>query len=264
VDGRGIPGWVLGVLRWGGALIALVLLVTFAVPRAWEQLRTAVTLDTGESRSALPAVDDIETEPERTEEGTLVAVSDLATRNGTIQSRLAETILVGTEGADQILIGFEPVPSDAACIREAILEVFLVESEGVEIQARPAMLTDIRALEDGQALPPDAVIEGVAPALAFAAAGTSGWLRWDVRDAYILAHRSAPDDGLVVLSVAPTAGEEVTPGAVFGTTDNPEDWSARLSWQIVGGCDELGTGSVAGDDDLPPGDAEILDDPADA
>jgi hypothetical protein len=250
----GIPEWAISVVRWTGAVVALVLLVSFAVPRAWEELQGAVALNTGMDDDELPTADEADTQPAALEEGQLVAQSDLATRNGTVSGRTDQVLTVGSGAAEQILIGFEAVPADTACLTNVTLEALLLDaSADTEVHVRPATLIDITALENGQALPVDALIEGGPPAVAVAAAGSSGWLRWSATDAYTLAARSAGPESLVVLSISTPEADEDEAGdatVAFATTDNPDDFSARLSWSAVAGCSDVGTGTAEAPDPL--------------
>jgi hypothetical protein len=245
VDRRGLPGWVVSTLKWTTAIVALVVLVNIAAPLAYEQLIGSVTFQSagGDGNDDdLPEVEE-EAVPAALDTGEILATSDLAARNGTIQSRLAETIELGANGAEELLIGFEAVPVDTACLTEVTLQVYLVETTDAEIFVFPAVLEEIASLENGQALPPSALIEGSPPAPALATEGSSGFLRWDVTQIYTLAARSAPDGALVVLAL--TAGEQPADdrASIFATTDNDGELSPRLTWSAVQACSAVGTGS---------------------
>jgi hypothetical protein len=244
-----IPPWAVTALKWAAAVLAFIVLVNYAVPRVWTELQGAIVLDTGDDDDDLPEVDAAATEATAIEEGQVVAVSDLATANGTITGRTAETVAIGFEGADQLLIGFDRVPADPACLTEVTLEVFLADSSGAELVVRPGVLPEITELEDGQALPPSAIIEGSTSGSAIAAAETSGWLRWGVLGPYTLADRSASSDSLVVLSIAPHADADAGGSATLATTDGPEETYARLTWTAVDPCSDLGRGGGVAEED---------------
>lgn len=252
MDRWGIPEWAISIVRWTLAVVGLVLLVNFTVPRAWEELRTAVGFEAGiDDEDDLPEADAADTEPAAIDEGQIVAQSDIATRNGTVTGRAEPTLTLGPGAAEQMLVGFEAVPADTACLTEVLLEALLLDASGdTEVHVRPATLIDITALENGQALPMDALIEGGPPAVAIAAGGSSGWLRWNVTDTYTLAARSAGPESLVVLSIAPPEDAEGGANVAFATTDNPDDFSARLTWAAVAGCSEVGNGTVDEPDPL--------------
>jgi hypothetical protein len=245
---EGLPPWAISALKWAGAILALLLIVNYAAPRAWQEIRTAIVIDSGDD-DELPEADAAATEPTSVEEGEVTAVVDLATRNGTITGRSAETIALGGEGAEQLLIGFDRVPADPACLTEVFLEVYLVESTQTELFVRPAALAEIAELEDGQGLPPDAVIEGSTPSVAVAAQGSSGWLRWDVLGPYTLSHRSASSEAPVVLSLAGPEDGNPERSSVFATTDGAADTVARLRWAAVEPCSELGRGGGVEEED---------------
>jgi hypothetical protein len=237
-------------MKWTAAVLGFVLLINYAVPRAWEDLRGAVILSTGDDDDGgLPEADAAATEPTNVIEGEVRSVTDLATRNGTIIGRYAEAIAIGGEGAEQILIGFERVPADPACLTEVTLEAHIAETTDAELFVRPAALAEIAELEDGQALPPDAIIEGATPAPARATAGSAGWLRWNVTGPYTLSHRSARGDAPVVLSIAPHDDGDPNRSTVIGTTDGPEELRARLLWTAVEPCSELGRGGGVAEED---------------
>lgn len=244
-EGQGLPPWAVSALKWAGALLALLLLFNYAVPKAWDQLQGAVSVDTGDDDEGddLPAADAASTEPDALEEGEIIASTDIATRNGTIRGRTAEMITLGADEAEQLLLGFEPVPSDPACLTQVLLEVLLQESASdTALLVRPATLSNIAELEDGQALPPDAVIEGSTPARAQAAGGSAGWLRWDITGPYLLSHRTAPPEGPIVLSVSHPEDDDPERAVVLATTDGPEETHARLHWTAVEECSDLGEG----------------------
>lgn len=262
-----IPAWAISIARWLGAFLALLLLVNFAVPRAWQELQGAVAFNAGlDDEDDLPSTEEADTEPAALDEGEVEAQSDVAARNGTVTGRTAATVTLGPGASDLLAIGFEAIPADTACLTEVTLEALLLDaSADVQVLARPATLRDITALEDGQALPVDALIEGAPPAVAIAGEGTAGWLRWNVTDAYTLAARSARPEALVVLALTPREDEEADAEVSFATTDNDDDFSARLTWAAVADCSDVGTGTVEVPDPLIEQEATgVTEDPEDA
>jgi hypothetical protein len=240
-------------LKWTAAVVGLVLIVSFALPRAVSNLQQAITLDTGDDPDELPAVAPEATEPPSIESGVMVSVADLADRNGTIQQVESETIALGTEAGSQMLVAFPPVPADTACLTEVILEALLIEATPTDILVRPAQLRDVNALTAGGALPGDAIIGGTEPAAAVTD-GSTGWLQWDVTGQYTLAAREAAGD-LVILSIVLPEAEDEEREIVLGSVVGGEDSAARLSWSAVEGC--TGVGGVP-----PPGAPEDPVDPA--
>lgn len=251
----GFPPWMLSTMKWSGAVLALLLLVSYAVPRAIGQLQQSISFSAGIEEDDLPDAEAADTEPQEVLEGQVEAVTDFASANGTVQGIAAPLIEIG-DGADQIIIGFDAIGQDTACLLDVFLEVFMVDSTDTELLVLPGALLDATAVEDGQALTANAIIEDSAPARAVATAGTSGWLRWDVSSQYRLAARSANPGAPVVLAVRhPDEGDEVERTTTFGTTDNQqENWSPRLRWSAVGGCE--GTGRAAPDAPTDPLEAE--------
>lgn len=236
---QGMPEWLVSLLKWSLTVAAMVLLVSYAAPRAWTELQNSISFDMGRNSNELPQADPAEIQPHEVQDGRVVASADVAVSRGALIGRTAESVMLGYDSADQILVGFEPIPTDTACLTEVILEAFLIESTDHSIYVRPAALAELATAEDGQILPGDAIIEGTTPASATATGGTSGWLAWDVLGPYTLAHRTAPDGALVVLSIAVPA-DDPERWSVLGTTDSTEDWAPRLRWKAVTGPCEIG------------------------
>jgi hypothetical protein len=248
VGAQRLPDWVVSVLKWTLAVVAIVLIANYAAPRAWTELRGAVAFDMGGSDDDLPEADPADTQPREVTEGEILASADVAVSRGAIIGTTAQSVMLGMESTEQMLVGFEPVPADPACITEVILEAFLVESTDHDVYVRPAALADLGTVEDGQGLPADAIIEGTTPSSASATGGTSGWLRWDVSGPYTLAHRTAAEGAPVVLSIA-VPGEDPARWSVLGTTESDQDWTPRLRWKAVTGPCEVGQGEGVSDPD---------------
>jgi hypothetical protein len=241
-------------LKWTVAVVGLVLIVVFAVPRAISELQQAIVLDTGDDPDELPDIDPGSTEPPAIETGLVTAIADLADRNGTIQQVATETIALGTDAGSQMLVAFPPVPADTACLTEVLLEVLLLEATPTDILVRPARLRDVDALTVGGALPGDVVIGGTEPAAAVTD-GSSGWLRWNVTGQYTLAARESIGDAVVLSIVLPDAEDEereITLGSVVAG----EDSAARLTWSAVEGCTGVGDVPVPGAPEDEPAEPE--------
>jgi hypothetical protein len=250
---------MLSTLKWSGAVLALLMLVTYAVPRAIEQLQQSVSFSAGINDDDLPDAEGADTEPEQVIEGVVAATTDFATRNGTVEGRASGVIEIGSDAAEQMIVGFDAIAQDTACLLDVFLEVFLVESTDAELLVLPGTLLDARTFEDGQPLPANAVISDSAPAIAAAAEGTAGWLRWDVSAPYRLAARSANTGAPVVLAISHA---EVPPGVALattlGTTDSEDELDPRLVWSAVGGCE--GTGRANPDAPIDPLEGEVAED----
>jgi hypothetical protein len=264
VERDGIPPWMLSTMRWTAAIVGLVLLVSFTTPRVIGHLQQSISLNAATTDDDLPDAEDADTEPDAVVEDVVLAGTDVATRNGTVEGGTAPAITLAGDGFEQMIIGFDAIPQDTACLIEVTLEAFMAETTGAEVHVLPGILQDISALEEGQALQSNAVIENSAPSRAYASEGTSGWLRWDVTSEYRLAARSARQGASVVLVLRHFEDDEEA-GAitVFGTTDHPEDWAPRLRWSAVSGpdgagCEGLGGGASDGQGDLLEG--EVAED----
>jgi hypothetical protein len=233
-------------LKWTAAVVVLVLIVMFAAPRAIDELRQAIQLDTGDDPDELPEVAPESTEPPAIESGQVIADADLADRNGTIEQVSTETITLGTDAGSQMLVGFTPVPADTACLTEVILEALLLEATPTEILVRPAQVRNVEALTPGGAMPGDTIIGGTEPAIALTD-GSTGWLQWNVTGQYTLAAREATGD-LVMLSIVlpPSDAEEDEREIVLGSAEGGEESAARLRWSAVEGCTGIGGVPVPG------------------
>jgi hypothetical protein len=260
-----MPYWARTVLKWTAAIVALVAVVAYSAPRALEELRGAVAIDMGEDDEE-PEMDDMEVPTPEVQSGQIRASFDLSERNGTIQQVTTEQVVLGDGQGQQMLVAFEPVPADTACITSVVLEVLVHETVPVDLDVRAAQHLDVTALSSGEPLEPDTVIEGVSPVRAISD-GSPGWLRWEIAEIYTLAAREAPSD-LVVLAVATDHGEaEGEPGAtVLGAVEGGEEQAALITWEAVVGCGGLtpeGQDGMPGEPDADlPGAPEDEDEPA--
>lgn len=247
-----MPNWARSILKWTAAVVALLLVVSYTVPRIVSELRSAVELEQGEDEDLLP--EEESEEPRAIQRGEEPAVLDLSERNGTVQQVATEHITVGEAGGEQLFAGFHHIPADTACLLEVLLDVAVLEVTAGELYARPAQLRDPLGLTDGAPLPPDVIIEGVEPAIAVSD-GNAGVLVWDVTDVYTLASREAPAD-VVMLSVSPQLEDETGYHLLVAATEGGEENAPRLRWRAVEGCEgeEDGTGA--------PGGAEPTEEPA--
>lgn len=225
-----MPGWLAATLRWVIAIAVAVGLFVTLGPLVVDQVGDAVGIGRGEEE--LP---EIETAvgPPPLEAGRVEAVANAAVSLGTVRQLSTRTVNVGPGGLETLLLGFEPVPSDPACLSGVALEVFLHDGVETSVHALPARVDDLRELDDGEPLPANYLLDRTDPGTAYTT-GAGGWLRFQVRGAYQLAARAAAEDAPVVLAVRlPTEAE---PGDSI-TLSTIEDRPARLRWAAVEGCE---------------------------
>ena len=231
-----MPGWPQTVLKWLAAVLGMALVVVLAVPRILDELSEAVTFGEGEENlfdgEAVPDPEDPETTTGRGVTTGSVRVVDSVVAN----------VGLGTSGltghGESVLMAFEPLPTDPACLEAVDLEVEVDEFTGEpEVMLQPAQLENFEALEQGDALAADALIEVDSPASLQLT--EPGGERWTATDAYRLAVRQSPDETVVVLalSLAPDAEGDV----MFVTSPGAETAPA-LSYTALEDCPEaMGT-----------------------
>lgn len=259
-----MPEWALSIAKWTAAVVVLVLVVGYTAPRAIDELRSSVSLEqtADDEDEELPEADPEETDPQSVISDEQIAVLDLSERNGTVQQVATETIVLGPEGGQQMLIGFEHIPADTACLLEVRLAVVVLEGAPARIHVHPAQLLDPHDLTDGAGLAADTIIDGAEPAAAISD-GSAGTLLWDVTDIYTLASREAPGD-VVMLSMTPQLEEESEFLMVLGAVEGAPESVAKLLWSAVEGCDddplrEGGTDTPGGAEEEEPVEEEPVE-----
>ena len=249
-----MPGWAWTTLKWVLALSGMLLVVVIAVPMAVNELSQAISFDDGDDADGViqpspePDEDDLETTG-----GEARSVAMAGVRDGVVHTTDTATLTLSPAGAAEVLVAFDALPADPACLLRVELEMQLVESGETEVHIRPARVADLRALAQGEPLPADAAVDGGAPGRAFTS-GAPGRLRWHATTAYSIAAREAEADADVVLSVYLPNGADVE--TTFATGLEQEEHTASLIWTAVEGCQELDDFDP---DDFDPGDFEVDD-----
>lgn len=225
-----MPGWLTATLRWIIAIGVAVGLFLLLGPVVVEEVRDAVGVDRGEEElpETKPAVG-----PPPLKAGRVEAIANVGVSVGVAEQLSTRTVTVGPRGVDTLLLGFEPVPTDPACLSGVALEVFLHEGVETPVHAFPARIDDLRELTDGEPLPANYLLDRTDPGAAYTT-GVGGWLRFKVRGPYQLAARAAADDAPVVLAIRLPKSAESDAGVVLSTI---EDRPARLRWAAVEGCE---------------------------
>lgn len=222
-----MPGWLTATLRWIIALVVAAGVFVMLGPLVVEQLREAVGFDREEDE--LPDAGP-EVGPPPLEAGRAEATADMGVSVGTAEPLEGAAVSVGSTGVETLLLGFEALPTDPACLAGVALEVLLLDGVETSVHALPARVEDLEGLDHGEPLPANHLLDRTNPSTAYTT-GASGWLRFDVRSPYQLAARAADGD-LVVLAV--TLPEEAEGAVTFSTVD---DRPARLRWAKIEGCE---------------------------
>lgn len=239
-----MPPWGWSIVKWVTALAVMAVVVYVSAPMAIEQVRDAVRLGGDDDEPLIDPIDPTETAAPSpgvtpaTEEGTASALTAVGARSGIVQDPAAPEVTVGPGAADEMLIAFDPLPADPACLTGVILQVPLLESTETSVHVRPARVPDLAALDSGGSLPANWQVADVEPARAFTS-GAPGGLRWDVRDVYSLAVREATPGSNVVLSVTTPAGDPDR-STVLATGAELDERLPFLEWAAIAGCNGLG------------------------
>lgn len=227
-----MPDWARTALKWTGALVAMALVVVYALPRAFEAISSAVTIGDEEvvaEPADPPPADD---EPESTSE-TAVGTGSARVSRGSVAN-----VGLGTSGLtadDQhVLLAFPRPPTDPACVTDAELVVRVDAVEGdPEVALHATRLGTLEGLEPGDPLPADAIVDAADDPTAPVTAATET-LRWPADGVYGLAAGQGADEGGLVLALrfaAGAAGE-----VMFVTSPGDDDRSPRLSWTALVDC----------------------------
>lgn len=246
-----MPGWVAAIAKWGVAAAVAVTAVTLLWPLAVEQFSDSLAIGSGDDD--LPEVE-AAMGPPALEAGRSEARTHVTASLGTVEAVSGEHVHVGPGGSEELLVGFEPLPADPACLAGVALEMFVLASTETEVEVLPARLRDLGEFAGGQALPANHTLGRDSPSVAFTDPD-GGWLRWDVTGAYALAARESASDAPVPLSVRLPDDAAADDIVDFATLDDPEGRVPRLRWAAVAGCEEPG-----GDEDGEDGESDDGDD----
>lgn len=259
-----MPSWGWTIVKWTVAVAVMAVVVYLSAPLAMDQARDAIRFG-GEDDD--PLLDPIETDgPEEspdqeTEEGSARALTAVGARGGIVDDPDAVEVTVGPGAFDELLIAFEPLPADPACLTGVVLEAQLVESTETSVYVQPARVSDLAALGPGDSLPGNWQVPETEPSRAFTS-GAPGGLRWDVQEAYSLAAREAEPGADVVLSVTTPDGDPDR-ATTFATGAELEERLPFIEWAALEGCNGVGAPPGEGDaEGAEGGDGEEEDEDA--
>lgn len=227
------PGWVWTTLKWTAAVAVLSFIAVGALFQAAQDLREAIMLD-GEDEPE-PEVDAEPAGPPDLRSGAQQALDAAGMRGGVVEGAQAGALTIGPRAADFMLVAFEPLPYDPACLHSLTLESWVVTGTPTDVAVRPAHVPDLDELTDGALLANDVHVEEVEPALASTDGGAS-WLRWDVAAVYPLALAHPTEHVAVALSL-PAGAARSAHVALSTGLDDPH--RPRLAWAVMQDCVEL-------------------------
>lgn len=233
----GVPQWVIGLVKWAAMLLFLAIVVALALPRAIEAMTASIDFGTSDDAEA-EATPTADPGPPPLTTGDGPALADIGVQGGTVRDVATEVLTLGPALSDQVLIAFEPIPLDPACLTDVLLSVFLVESVPTQVYAAPAQLLDINTLADGDPLPADALFSG--QQVTAITNGSPGFLQWNVTEEYTLAARNA-EGGEVILALTSQIPEDPTAqgNTTLAAVDGLEQQRATLTWSAVRGCTDI-------------------------
>jgi hypothetical protein len=235
-------------LRWLSALIGLVALVTFAVPQAVRDLRAGIQIGDEAESSASGAgaggAAGVLTGPVADGEGRPVA--DFAVTAGAAKETAARILTVLGQPGDRIVIAFDRIPGDPACVGKAQVEVFVLKATPTELRLFPSAAFEPTVVTDDAPVPDQPPLP-TPPPLAFTD-GTPGFLAWDVTVLYkeYVAAPAVPPAAPFVVAVSPSAPTAATRLSFAASEAGPED-APRLTWAGVPGCGGPSAASAAPD-----------------
>lgn len=225
-----MPGWLAAMLRWtiavGVGVAAFVVLGPLVVDRLGDAVGFGDDAELPELEQAVG--------PPPLRAGSAEATANAGTSLGAIETLQGPLVSVGAAGVDTLLLGFQPLPTDPACLVGVALEVHLHQGVETSVHTLPARVDDLGELASGHALPADYLLTRTNPSTAYTT-GAGGWLRFQVRGAYQLAARAAAPGSPVVLAVQLPADAGNQDVVTFSTLAHRP---ARLRWAAVQGCDE--------------------------
>jgi hypothetical protein len=223
-----MPQWLAATLRWTVTLAVGVGAFVMLGPLVLQNLGDAVGFG---QQQELPELEQA-AGPPPLRAGRAEATITAGTSLGAIETLEGPIVSVGQVGVDTLLIGFEPLPTDPACLVGAALEVHLQQGVETPVHVLPARVDNLGDLGDGHPLAADYLLTRRNPSTAYTT-GAGGWLRFQVRGTYQLAARAATAGSPVVFAVRlpPEAGDQDL--VTFSTVAHR---APRLRWSAVDSC----------------------------
>jgi hypothetical protein len=246
-----MPAWAWAALKWIGVVGAMLLVLVIVPPMLLDTLSDTITFGGEEDPFLEEGIEPSPTPEPEPEGGTQQATAMVGVRNAVVQTAVAETLTLSVEAAEELLVAFDPLPFDPACLIDIDLEINLLETTGAtEIHVRPARVDDLAAFAQGDPLPADAAVSAGDPARALTT-GPPGTLRWTVTGPYAIAAREAEPGADIVLAVFLPDDAEVA--VTFATGLEDPDRLPRLRWTAVADCPGFDTDGPDGVDDTADG-----------
>lgn len=242
---------VWSLVRWPIALLGLIAIVNYALPRLGEAASQMVEFDaTGsilapdeggsESEGGLdvPVAD---LDPQQLQAPTGPVTDGVASPiadfyiNDTIADVDSPTLVISDDEADAAVLVFEIPPGDPSCM--AVMNLNLTASEvlsPVEIGVFASTVEDAAAVVDNQAVEGDV---RVPTPMAVGLYGTPGTITFNITGGYQdYFNQGFPPDKPLVLTVAPTAAVSPQGGLTFVASEAQTDQSPQLLYSGTPDC----------------------------
>lgn len=251
-------------LRWPLALLLMVAIVRYAMPRFLDAAGSAVSFNFGDSLLFAGGSEEPSAEPTGApsevidptllqrpagpvEDGSATPVADFDASEGSVDDLTAEELVIGDVLGDVVLLAFNLVDGDPDCLTSMELAVEVLAADGeTEIGIWPTYQGDAATFDQFEAIADPLVFPGLPTALAGVAA--PGRLeQLDVLAAYrAIFDAGLPAGSVFTLAVQPTGTLEEGGGVVFASSEAGDE-APVLSWTGAPGCpvgEPAGTGAA--------------------
>ena len=239
------------VVKWVAAVVVLGGVVIYSIQALPDALGNSVEIADDEPTSAAsPAATAPVTEPlpdpnlqGPVTDGNVQPTADLSLSASAIAGVADETLVIGSQEGDAVVLSFPLIKGDPDCVGAVILQLAVEEATPTELGVAPSALFDLDTLAEGAAVPGTSLLDP-APGPKSFTNGSPGRLPWDVTTLYRTWASGTPFPGgqaapaqtpftLTVRPTAPAAGEREV---VFSAKESGAD-SPTLSWIGLPGCD---------------------------
>lgn len=227
-------------LRWLVVLAACGVVVVLAVPAALDALGSSIRINEGDSEgdAAEPESDPPADTPapERptgpVTDGRAVATADFAVSEGVVRDSDSPRLSATGRSGEGIVVAFELIDGDPACVESLELAADLVEATPTDIPVYASAVTDPAQLADGDDVG-ELTLDDEVRARAITD-GTPGRLAWDLTGLYAAWTDGLTPPGTPLVLVLRPQTEDAR--IVVGSVDADDSAGPRLSWTGQEGC----------------------------
>lgn len=244
--GREVVKWVTAIAVLAGLVVYAVLALPGALGNSVEVVDDEPTPTASASASASETVAAASPDPALqgpVTDGNLQPTVDLSLDNGVVTGIAEDTLVIGSQESDAVIVSFPLIRGDPDCVGAVLLELNVEDATPTELGVAPSGLFDLGTLAEGAAVPATVLLDPAPGPLAFTN-GSPGRLRWDVTPIYrtwalgtpFPGGESAPPRTPFILAVRPTGPGTADREVVFSAKEAGED-GPSLSWIGLPGCD---------------------------